>query len=332
MFNVSYSHAFSYSMTFLFTHSLLYHLDLKTRFNNLILRARELETHNNHAEALRVYVQAMHIRPGDLKLERKISNLSRITSSPSSTLQPPGTPTHPNNGKPLQILNTPSHLTKPPQTATKPIQSTPVLVEPKNIGGLEQIKVGDKQKKREEPMDEARKEDNSGRRRIEVEQTQGEQVRKVRSEKKERTATVQEEEVRSIVMQPDGYFHDPDNNAYVLKSKDEGAELSVSTELYKHLFDYQREGIKWMWGLFISANGGILGDDMGLGKTMQVVGFLGSMIRSGHITRALVVTPVSVLEHWKSELEKWGEGIRVKVFHGTSKKDRETSLQRVQSR
>ena len=37
--------------------------------------------------------------------------------------------------------------------------------------------------------------------------------------------------------------------------------------LYKHLldklYDYQREGVLWMWGLYKKHKGGILGDDMG---------------------------------------------------------------------
>lgn len=167
---------------------------------------------------------------------------------------------------------------------------------------------------------------------LEIRADKGKSEKRAEEEVETRQAETPVERARPMIAQPNGYFHDPDNNAYVLKSKDEETELSVSSELYNHLFDYQREGVKWMWGLFVAGKGGILGDDMGLGKTMQVVGFLGSMIRSGHISRSLVVMPVSVLEHWKAELEKWGERIRVKVFHGTSKKEREESLHRVKSR
>lgn len=33
--------------------------------------------------------------------------------------------------------------------------------------------------------------------------------------------------------------------------------------LHDKLYDYQREGVLWMWGLYKKHKGGILGDDMG---------------------------------------------------------------------
>ena len=47
-------------------------------------------------------------------------------------------------------------------------------------------------------------------------------------------------------------------------------ETDYGTEVDKHawdtLFDYQREGVRWMYDLYQRGVGGILGDEMGLGK------------------------------------------------------------------
>jgi SNF2 family DNA or RNA helicase len=43
---------------------------------------------------------------------------------------------------------------------------------------------------------------------------------------------------------------------------------------------------------------------MGLGKTFQVTAFLTAMLRNRTIDRVLIISPVSVLESWKRELEQ----------------------------
>ena len=47
--------------------------------------------------------------------------------------------------------------------------------------------------------------------------------------------------------------------------------LELPRRLYDRLFEYQREGVAWLWDLHNRVpHGGVLGDDMGLGKTVQV--------------------------------------------------------------
>ncbi len=46
--------------------------------------------------------------------------------------------------------------------------------------------------------------------------------------------------------------------------------LCVPGEIWEKLYEYQQEGISWLWGLHQHGVGGILGDEMGLGKTIQV--------------------------------------------------------------
>ena len=42
-----------------------------------------------------------------------------------------------------------------------------------------------------------------------------------------------------------------------------GNGFYLAKQLYASLFDYQREGVLFLWGLFEKKKGGILGDDMG---------------------------------------------------------------------
>ena len=69
-----------------------------------------------------------------------------------------------------------------------------------------------------------------------------------------------------------------------------------------------------------------------LGKTVQITVFLASLIASGKIHAALVLAPVSVLTAWQKEIKKWYPSLRLGCFHGTSKKQREMDLERVQRR
>ena len=62
---------------------------------------------------------------------------------------------------------------------------------------------------------------------------------------------------------------------------------------------------------------------MGLGKTIQVIAFISGMFDAEHIKTVVIVAPLAVLVNWENEFKKWAPGIRVKSFHGDSKKQRE---------
>ncbi|GBM73450.1 DNA excision repair protein ERCC-6-like [Araneus ventricosus] len=106
----------------------------------------------------------------------------------------------------------------------------------------------------------------------------------------------------------------------------------VYHEIYNKLYPYQREGVAWMWKLFNMKKGGVLGDDMGLGKTFEVIAFLSGLIDADRIKYALIIMPVSLLPNWEKEFRKWSPGISVSLFHGTSKRERERNLLRIQRR
>jgi len=46
-------------------------------------------------------------------------------------------------------------------------------------------------------------------------------------------------------------------------------------------------------------------DDMGMGKTVQICAFLHQLFSQKLIKRVLVLSPTTVLPHWKRELHKW---------------------------
>ena len=104
---------------------------------------------------------------------------------------------------------------------------------------------------------------------------------------------------------------------------------SLPASIFDRIYPYQQEGIHWLYNHIhcspapnVSAGsssaaatagstagsggcGGILGDDMGLGKTVSTAVFLSGLFSNGLIRRALVIVPISVLEHWRAEILRW---------------------------
>ncbi|XP_030579295.1 DNA excision repair protein ERCC-6-like [Archocentrus centrarchus] len=109
--------------------------------------------------------------------------------------------------------------------------------------------------------------------------------------------------------------------------------LMLFKDLYDKLFDYQRDGVAFLYSLYRDGRkGGILADDMGLGKTIQVISFLSGMYDSELAKHTLLVMPTSLITNWTKEFSKWTPGMRVKEFHGISKGERTRNLERVQRR
>ena len=109
--------------------------------------------------------------------------------------------------------------------------------------------------------------------------------------------------------------------------------LMLFRELYDKLYNYQRDGLSFLYGLYRDGRkGGILADDMGLGKTIQIISFLSGMYDSELIKHTLLVMPTSLITNWIKEFAKWTPGMRVKEFHGASKVERTRSLEKVQRR
>lgn len=76
------------------------------------------------------------------------------------------------------------------------------------------------------------------------------------------------------------------------------------------LKDHQLVGVSWLQHLFAKSpnycRGALLADDMGLGKTIQLLTFMvAELEQNPNIDPFLVVAPVSLLDNWKEEIEKF---------------------------
>jgi superfamily II DNA or RNA helicase len=77
------------------------------------------------------------------------------------------------------------------------------------------------------------------------------------------------------------------------------------------LLPHQREGLAWLQHRFnlqqeFQVRGVILGDDMGLGKTLQLLALMAWILEKDPGTDPmLIVAPVSLLENWAQEAEKF---------------------------
>ncbi|XP_038901191.1 switch 2 [Benincasa hispida] len=115
----------------------------------------------------------------------------------------------------------------------------------------------------------------------------------------------------------------------ILSSKDDFPLVQVPPSINCRLLEHQREGVKFLYGLYKNGHGGILGDDMGLGKTIQTIAFLAAVYakdgdgiqketcrkKKGPV---LIVCPTSVIHNWEDEFSKWAN-FSVAVYHGANR-------------
>eukprot|EP00929_Paragymnodinium_shiwhaense_P085666 TRINITY_DN4608_c1_g1_i1.p1 TRINITY_DN4608_c1_g1~~TRINITY_DN4608_c1_g1_i1.p1 ORF type:complete len:1931 (+),score=735.71 TRINITY_DN4608_c1_g1_i1:109-5901(+) len=114
-------------------------------------------------------------------------------------------------------------------------------------------------------------------------------------------------------------------------AKDESAppRFRLPMEIFCRLYDYQRTGVAWLARLWQRSAGGILADEMGLGKTIQICAVLNGARKAG-ASHALILLPVTLLEQWRGEAEKWCPGWPVYVYHGDSQQ-RAAALQGIRT-
>jgi DNA repair and recombination protein RAD54B len=113
--------------------------------------------------------------------------------------------------------------------------------------------------------------------------------------------------------------------------------------LGQKLRPHQREGVKFLYECVMgmrsfNGQGALLADEMGLGKTLQTIALIWTLLKQnpihglgGVIKKALIVCPVTLMDNWKREFNKWlgnqnigvfvadGQNIRLSDFtHGRS--------------
>lgn len=89
---------------------------------------------------------------------------------------------------------------------------------------------------------------------------------------------------------------------------------------------YQLSGLSYLVHLYNNGFSGILGDEMGLGKTLQTLSLfqyleeldLKNSIISEELRPYLVICPLSVLNSWVTEAQRWVPGLKVLRFHGAA--------------
>ncbi|KAF7652709.1 hypothetical protein LDENG_00093500 [Lucifuga dentata] len=89
---------------------------------------------------------------------------------------------------------------------------------------------------------------------------------------------------------------------------------------------YQLDGVHWLTECLKSQEGCILGDEMGLGKTCQTISLLVYM--SGVLGKKglfLVLSPLSVMENWRIEMERFAPSLTVLCYKGD--KERRAEIQ-----
>lgn len=99
----------------------------------------------------------------------------------------------------------------------------------------------------------------------------------------------------------------------------------VSTALRANLYSYQIQGYRWMRFMLDEQCGCILGDEMGLGKTLQIIALIAEIKQNRHMP-VLIIVPVSLLENWKREFDKFTTGVNVCVHHGPKRTGLYTDL------
>jgi SNF2 family DNA or RNA helicase len=89
---------------------------------------------------------------------------------------------------------------------------------------------------------------------------------------------------------------------------------------------YQLSGLSFLVYLHNNGFSGILGDEMGLGKTLQTLSLFQYLeerdqkagVHSEELRPYLVVCPLSVLNSWVNEAQKWVPSLKVLRFHGSA--------------
>ena len=118
-----------------------------------------------------------------------------------------------------------------------------------------------------------------------------------------------------------------ENTGYTLKQRN--IENKGKYTLFKNpylnqsfsLKNHQEEGIAWLQYLYKNkASGCLMADDMGLGKTLQILYFIDWHYRKHtNYKPYLIVAPVSLLENWENEYDKFFSLPKLSINKLTSK-------------
>lgn len=98
-------------------------------------------------------------------------------------------------------------------------------------------------------------------------------------------------------------------------------DIIIPDGLQANLYQYQKTGYGWLRYMLSENAGCILGDEMGLGKTLQIITLFQEYKNISKVP-VLVIAPVSLLQNWKRECEKFAPGLKVLIHHGSKRTGR----------
>ena len=91
--------------------------------------------------------------------------------------------------------------------------------------------------------------------------------------------------------------------------------------LNAQLRKYQERGFKWLYTYSEKGFGVCLADDMGLGKTVQAISTVLKEKENKKLkSPALVVAPLTLVENWKNEIEKFAPKLNISIYYGPFRK------------
>jgi SNF2 family DNA or RNA helicase len=102
------------------------------------------------------------------------------------------------------------------------------------------------------------------------------------------------------------------------------SNAAVPELLKTELRPYQISAFQWMIRLSEWGAGACLADDMGLGKTVQAIAVL---LHRADVGAAMVVSPVSVMPNWISEVNLFAPTLNVKTLRNTDREETLASLE-----
>lgn len=98
-------------------------------------------------------------------------------------------------------------------------------------------------------------------------------------------------------------------------------KISSPKTLNGYLREYQQRGFKWLYTYSKKGFGVCLADDMGLGKTIQAISVILKEKESKNLkSPALVVAPLTLVENWRNEIEKFAPELNVTIYYGPLRK------------
>lgn len=114
----------------------------------------------------------------------------------------------------------------------------------------------------------------------------------------------------SLVIKPNVETLDYEERRGTLNEPEQTFSLPKSLKPNTALKEHQKKGVAWLLTRWAQSphecRGTLLADDMGLGKTLQILTFLACLLeRTPNVAPFLVVAPVSLLENWLEEIDRF---------------------------